>query len=340
MLEIDFARFADGTDGGAALRSIIAAAGDIAAHSNRDAVDFLSGKVGLRSLATRNEDYYRLAYHYDVALAQAYLDEPQAAIENIDKSGILPFDGGDLIFSEAQHRSLEIAAQQDESIAKHVPTVFMSAMPRAASAALVSTISALFQCPIVRASVGRFPHYYLVPFWVRRLSRGGCVLHDHFGADQFNGTVLSECGIRTVFLMIRDPRASAASYVQHVHRALGTPVTEDAIRHAFEMLYIPWLRRWRDYGATSQEVNVIWLRSADVTASAASLRSTIEKIIENLEPSWPGWQRPDLSTLSLADVNFVSGDPNSWRRFVSKPIQAEMWAKVPAETRAMLGLEA
>lgn len=339
MLELDLLRFEADANRDAQLRSIVATARTLAARSNRDATGFLMRTVGLRPLPTRNEDYYDLALNYSLALIYAYLDEPAAASEHLERSGILPCDGGDLIFSEAQHRGLEIAAQQETSLEANAPAVFLASMPRSASAALSSTISEHFGCPIVRASLGRFANYYLVPFWVRRLSRGGCVLHDHFGAGKFNQKVLTDCGIRSVFLLIRDPRAAAVSFAVHAQEQYGAAFGEGVVLRVFESMYLPWLVEWQEYAASSREVRVVWLRSQDVTAGTDSLRAVIGQIVASLAPTAPSWRSPDLSAISLADANFVSGTFDGWRKSVSKSGQDRMWSSIPVLFREMLELK-
>jgi len=338
VLELDLLRFEEEADRDAQLRSIATTARTLASRSNREANNFLMRAIGLRALPTRNEEYYDLALNYSLALTYAFLDEPGMASEHLERSGILPYDGGDLIFSEAQHRGLEIAAKQEASLEAKVPAVFLASMPRSASAALSSTISEHFGCPIVRASLGRFSNYYLVPFWVRRLSRGGCVLHDHFGAERFNREVLADCGIRNVFLLIRDPRAAAASYVTLDQKHNGKAVSEELILNVFETMYLPWLTQWQEYAVSSNDVRVIWLRSQDVTAGNDSLRAVMEQIVMSLAPTAPDWRPPDFSTISLAEANFVSGTSDGWRQLVSKSGQERMWSRIPVLFRDMLEL--
>lgn len=335
MLELDLSRLSDRA---AYLRSIATNASAIAKRSNREAVNFLLHAIGVRAAITRNESYYEHELNYSLALAYAYLDEPEAAAELLERSGVLPFDGGDLLFSQAQRRSLDLADLQEASLMRQVPCVFLSSMPRAASSALASTIAEEFGCPILRASLGRFPNWHLMPFWVRRISRGGCVLHDHFGADEFNRMTLSRCGIRTVFLLIRDPRAAAASAVQFGQQFDGIAVSEEHILHVFESMYLPWLINWEEYATSSNDVKVVWLRSMDVTAGDEPLRAVMNQIVASLAPSAPSWQPPDLSTLSLADANFVSGTPDGWRKLVSKSGQERMWSKMPVRLRELLEL--
>lgn len=333
MLELDLLRLSD--DAGP-LRAI--ATNARAKRSNRDAVNFLLHEIGVRASATRNESYYQDELNYSLALAYAYLDEPDAAADFLERSGVLPFDGGDLLFSEAQRRGLDLFDLQEASIARRVPCVFLASMPRAASAALASTIAQEFGCPSLRASLGRFPNWYLVPAWVRRISRGGCVLHDHFGADQFNRKVLSDSGVRSIFLLIRDPRAAAVSYVLHVQKSDGAPIDEERILHVYETKYLPWLIDWEDYAASTNDVRVVWLRSMDVTAGAESLRAVMMQIVTSLAPSAPSWKPPNLSALSLADANFVSGTSDGWRKLVSKAGQERMWSRLPVRFRDMLEL--
>ena len=198
----------------------------------------------------------------------------------------------------------------------------------------------------MRASIGEFPNYYLMPSWVRRVSRGGCVLHDHFGAQEFNRQTLSDCGITTVFVLVRDPRAAAASVVQFGQSvaqfgqsAGGPDASEEEIMGVFENCYVPWLCEWEEYAASSPTTEVVWLKSGDVTAGQAQLQLVVERIIETLVRSAPLWQPPDLSKVSLANANFVSGTPDGWRRSVSKSSQERMWSTIPATFRDMLELE-
>jgi len=107
-------------------------------RSNREAVEFLIRSIDLRTLHTRDEGYYSEAANYVFALLDAHLEEPEIASELISRSNVLPFDGGNLIFSEAVTRSLHWPRKQEEALARYVPLMFLSTMPRAASAAWVS----------------------------------------------------------------------------------------------------------------------------------------------------------------------------------------------------------
>jgi hypothetical protein len=338
VLEMDLLRYEKDADGGAQLRSIVATARTLAARSNRDATDFLMRSVGLRGSPTIGEEYYDLAFNYSLALIYAYLDEPAAASEHLQRSGALPYGGGDLVFSEAVQRGMEISAKQEASLQAKVPAVCVASMPRSASAALSSTISEHFGCPIVRASLGRFPNYYLTPFWARRLLRGGCVLHDHFGADEFNQKILADCGIQSIFVLIRDPRAATVSAIALGQKHDGTSPSENHILDVFETMYLPWLIKWQEYAANSIGVRITWLRSQDVTAGTDSLRAVIKQIVAELAPTSPSWHPPDLSTVFLANANFVSGTSDGWRKSVSKAGQERMWSRIPVLFRNILEL--
>jgi hypothetical protein len=342
VLELNLWRFShDDPDRVSKLKSIVSGGKSIAERSNREAARFLMESISLGPLHTRNDSYFAEAVDYMMALLHAHLDEPEAAGDFMRRSNVLPFDGGAVIFSEAVTRALQLSERQEEGLRRHAPAVFLSSMPRSASAALASTIAELFECPIMRASIGGFPDNYLVPFWVNRLSRGACVLHDHFGPNEFNRLTLSRCGIRTVFVLIRDPRAAAVSAVQHSDRSHrgSMPVTEENILTHYERAYLPWLRNWDEYAASQNSAEVVWLRSGDVTAGNVQLRAVIEKMIEPLMKLEPDWRPPDLSKLVLADANFVTGSADGWRNFVSKSAQERMWAGVPPRFREMLELK-
>lgn len=213
MFEINFlSMFERDANAADRLRAIVARTDAMAGDSKRAATAFLMDEVGLITDSTRNEAWYELALNYSLALAHIFLDEPEQAAPRMARSGVLPGGGGAFVFSEAVSRGLSLAAAQEDAMARHAPTVILSSMPRAASAALATTLGDLLGAPAMRASAGRFPDHYLMPCWLERLARGGAILHDHFGAGPFNLSQIRGGALGTVFVLLRDPRAAAVSF--------------------------------------------------------------------------------------------------------------------------------
>jgi hypothetical protein len=338
MYEIDFLSLVEKDETGEARLRTMMVAAEGASKSARSVVSDLTSAIGLITDSTRNESYYRGALDYTLGLAYAYLRDFERAAVHIEASQVLPAGGGDWIFSEAVVRSLELAQRQMAAVERGVPSILLSSMPRAASAALTQTLAKLFGVPLARASAGRFPHYGLVPFWTSRLARGGVVLHDHFGANTYNLQVLRDIGVRRVPVLVRDPRAAAASLVKHFQSRDGADAGERAIVDAFEHKYMPWLLEWLK-AAEGSTVGVDWIRSSDVVKNADSLSAVVLELINGLSQDAPQWVPPSTAMIALAQANVVTASPEEWRKHVSRDAQRAMWAKIPDELRHLLELE-
>lgn len=326
MFEINFlSMFEREDDAAGRLRTIVERVEAMAGHGSRAATTYLMDEVGLITDSTKNEAWYEQALNYSLALAHIFLDEPEEAAGRLARSGVLPGGGGAFVFSEAINRGLALAGPQEAAIARHVPTVILSSMPRAASAALATTLSVEFGAPAMRASAGRFPDHYLMPCWLARLARGGAILHDHFGAGPFNLAQIRGGAVGTVFVLLRDPRAAAVSFVRHMNARDNSAVSEDYILQVFEQKYLPWVAGWLD-AAAMPDVAVQWIDSYAITSDPETLRRTLAMIVGDLAKKSPLWSPPDMSTLVLAKQNFVSGTTDGWRASVSSKGQERMWA--------------
>jgi hypothetical protein len=296
--------------------------------SNRRAVDFLVQSVGVVAEQTKNEDYFQDALNYLCGLLYAHANMPIEAADAIAASNVLPGSGGDPLFHDAVAESVALAHAQDAAISRGAPAVVLSCMPRAASATLTQTLAKILGAPLFRVSVGWFPNYGLIPAWLRRFLRGGGILHDHFGASDFNLAVLSEFGVRDVPVLVRDPRAAAASYARWVFGA-------DAALHleaCYSEAYIPWLRGW----LTAEErsgIDVHWIRSEDVTSGAESLRAIVTSILDE-----PSLDEDAAERSSLVSANFSIGNPDHWRLLASSDLQSRMWGLIPGEIVELLEL--
>jgi hypothetical protein len=203
-------------------------------------------------------------------------------------------------------------------------------MPRAASAALTQTLAKIIGAPLFRVSLGHFPNYGLVPVWLQRFLRGGGVLHDHFGASDFNLRVLQDFGVQAVNLLIRDPRPAAASYAK---LAFGARATEGDVYSAYKEAYLPWMRGWLDADSRG-DLSIQWIRSADVTSRPDSLRKVLLSILEKAKPHLA----VPLDCVELVRANFSGADPDAWRRCASSDLQEKMWNLLPGELAERLEL--
>src|ERR1700730_9038097 len=217
--------------------------------SNYAANSLFLDRIGLRLQENRDESYQSEALHFHLALLYGWMNQPERAAEHMALSNALPATGGDYLYSEHVRDSLELRKQQQMSRDCGMPPLLIAAMPRSASTTLTQTLSMHLHMPVLRLSVGLVT---LVPSWVKFFADGGALTHDHFTASTFNLRVLGDCGIRDVFIVVRDPRAAAASVISltanHVLRQTGADVPpevdEAEVLYTFARGYVPWLDGW------------------------------------------------------------------------------------------------
>jgi hypothetical protein len=310
--------------------ALVRKARELARSSNRLATEFLVEHIGVRVTHTRNEAYFGEALNYLCAQLCARAQMPKQAAEYMAASHILPGSGGDALFHDAIVNGITLAHAQDEAIAREMPALMLACMPRAASAALTQTLAKITGAPLFRVSLGQFPNCGLVPVWLQRFLQGGAVLHDHFGASDFNIGVLRDFGLNQINLLVRDPRPAAASYARW---GWGARATEGDVYSAYTKSYLPWMQGWLD-AESSGHLSVRWIASTDVTSGPDRLRTVLSSIFDTAGPR----AAVPLDGVELVHANFSGEDPDAWRRWISCDLQKQMWALIPAEIVARLGL--
>jgi hypothetical protein len=281
---------------------------------NRASVEFIVKHIGVRVTTTRNDSYFVDAFNYLCAHLFARANMPNEAAEAIAASKVLPYSEGDVLFHDAVADSIALAHAQDEAIKRGAPAITLASMPRAASAALTQTLARITGAPIFRVSIGEFPNYWLMPAWLKRLTPGGAILQDHFGASKFNLLELHSHGIKSVFVLVRDPRAAAMSYAKW--ECSGQP-TEGIIEEVY-LKYVSWLRDWLE-AERSGKITVRWIRSRDVTHDSTSLKSVLTTMLG------PSRFADRISNASLAVANVTGERSEAWRESVSPQLRDKMW---------------
>ena len=162
------------------------------------------------------------------------------------------------------------------------------------------------------------------------------MLHDHFGASAANLKVLEEGECREIFVLVRDPRAAAASCVNFMFRnhpdASARYLEACIMEHALAGYY-PWLAEWIT-AAQNSALRVRWIKSADVRANMVS---TITSILEHLQPLYPPVVDL-LNSVKEVKANFVAGLDDAWRSSVSPSNQARLWEAIPPGAIELLDL--
>jgi hypothetical protein len=291
----------------------------------RSGVNALLNAIGVRC-PPGDENYYVNALNYYLGIVHAHARQPELAIEHLHRSGVLPSFGGDQTFDDQIATSLTLGAEMERARERGLPTFLIAAMPRSASATLVQSLAALLSMPILRASVGALPDYYLVPNWLNRVSPGGAVLHDHFGAGWFNRQVMKEGGVRAVFVLVRDPRAAALSFAEFRYRDWGE-LPEHVVLEVLKNQYIPWLSDWLAL-SKAEGVRIDWISSSAVRTDLAGTWREIGRMMVNDYPAL----EPYLDELpEIRRANYRHGGDQRWRQQLSKPVQEQMWAAIPRD---------
>lgn len=286
-----------------------------------------------------NESYFTEALAFHLAQTYAHLGRSREMVDCIERSGTLPADGGDLLFPDHVARSLSLLEHREAARARGVPAFLIASMPRAASTSLTQSLARSLDMPVLRVSLGHFPDCMLAPSWLNSASPGGAVLHDHFGATPENLATLRSCGASEVFVLVRDPRAAAASTVDFGASRRGQPIDDaqwtanvlDTYRHFF----IPWLEGWIAAASTG-DLHVRWIQSRLVRTDLAQVW---REVLSALAPLYPSLNsKLDLPPTEVR-TNFVHGQDDRWRRRVGDAEREDMWAALSPAAIELLQLE-
>ena len=177
-----------------------------------------------------------------------------------------------------------------------------------------------------------------MPRWLNAFSRGGAILHDHFGAEPFNLKTLREGGVLDVFVRIRDPRAAAASAIYRHDRNLGIPGDTDAESRVLSLCvesFIPWLTKWIA-AATAVESG---LRIHFLTQPSKLICEAAWEILSTLSSEYPILDEHLKSSLPEVTANFVTGDAEAWRKGIGSSGQEQLWEAIPQSAKVLLALQ-
>ena len=307
-------------------------------RGNRAGNQLIVDRFGLEARIEKNESYWGEALDYHLGLLYAHIGEPELAALHFDRSGTYPGHGGNQLFHDHQHDSLELHRQQMQAKDRGIPSILLASMPRSASASLTQTLATILGVPLMRVSCGRFPNFYLIPRWVNCFTPGGAVLHDHFGAIPFNLKTLHDCAVRQIFVRVRDPRPAAASWLNLSRRRHGAPVDdnyESGLIAFCEQYFVPWLNGWI---AASSDVaaglKIHWL-----TQPANVISEMAREVLTVLAPQYPTLEQYLRADVAEVSANFVTGDEEAWRKSIGPRGQERLWNAIPQDVKDFLALQ-
>jgi hypothetical protein len=312
-------------------------------QGNRAGNQTIIDGVGLDVRLERDEAYCAEALDYHLGILYAHVGKPGMAAYHFEMSKTHPASGGNQIFSDFQQDSLELRGHQERAIERGLPSIVLASMPRSASASLTQTLATALDIPIMRASSGQYPNFYLIPRWFDSFFRGGAVLHDHFGAIPLNLEILRKAGVRNIFVRVRDPRAASASAAHLSDRkarinnlaANGDVIAFEAqlIWHC-EQTFIPWLMAWIEAAADS----TLGLSIHFLTKPSAATEETAREVLSVLSQEHQVLAQYVAIDFPKVAANFVTGDEEGWRKGTSPATQERLWNAIPQNIKDFLQL--
>jgi hypothetical protein len=308
-------------------------------EGGRSANEFLIKALGIGVSADFNESYFAEALHYHSGLTYGYCAEPERMAEQIRLSRTMPGPYSDQLFSDHVNSSHVTRDRQEHGIRRGMPAILFCCMPRSASATITHILGRVFDLPVLRFSIGRFPDAYIAPSWLDMFLEGGAINQDHVGPSDFNFGVLSGRNLSNLFILVRDPRAAARSQVHFDGRVTGiagpleTRIERECVSH-----FIPWLQRWIDHAKSStSRFRIHWLFYRDVCNDPAAVVRKVARIFQSDYPvisSYVDCERvPDLK------LHFVTGDDDAWRAEVSEDVRRRLWSACTPDIKSLLQLQ-
>jgi hypothetical protein len=305
---------------------------------SREAIEYLIGKLGLEVSSDLDETYLGEAINYHLGSLFAYASEPEKMAEHISLSHTMPGPDDDLLFSDHVNASRLTNYQQRRGIERRMPPILVSCMPRSASATFTHILGKVFDIPVLHLSMGRFPKYFLAPSWLDMFLEGGAVTQDHFGANDFNIGVLSARGERDVFVLIRDPRAAARSWVHYTGAGAESDQSLEArIEQTCLLQFIPWLQNWIDRSKSSSvPLRIHWITFREIREDPAAALRKLVGVLQQNYPSLSAYaDRLDVPDIR---IHYVTGDDEAWRMEVGEAAQRRLWSACTPEIRSLLTL--
>ena len=165
----------------------------------------------IRAIVQRNaQDMRSRAVLVNLLLAQGRAGEAEAMIEGL----ILPLN-------PMRADPVEFAARRDGGIARGLPPMIISTLPKSASESIWNKLAqglGLAQCYL---SLGLFPDCALVPSRVAEAAKGGITVKEHIGPSAHNIATLSRNRIDRLVVHHRDPRQATLSWAHFVRDDVG-----------------------------------------------------------------------------------------------------------------------
>ncbi|MDX2074218.1 MAG: hypothetical protein SFX19_07650 [Alphaproteobacteria bacterium] len=308
----------------------------------QEAVSFFRNAVPLLVPPDCSKDYYQLVAKYQLALGLCALGEQAEAAHLMNETGTMSCgERENPFFSEHQYFALYLRSQQEAAMAAGKPSVILTALPRSASGFLSYAIAEILGVPVLRASMGSFPHHAVVRNWAQNIAQGGAVTHEHFDGSEQNINQLLQAGVKKIYVQIRDPRAAAWSYLHHTassYRQRGETVTLEDIMHTeYYPHAIAWIESWLDAQKKfKDEIAIEFLPYDEVVGDTRSV--LLRLLTGQYQPEIDQYMKKTVAA-DFKPMHFRKGQQEEWRSHFSETLQEEAWSQTPQEIRELLKMK-
>lgn len=294
--------------------------------------------------AHTSEDAWEHCVHYNLALALGQAQRFDEARKHMDLS--LLWAGGDtdaFIYPERARLGDQLQAQQEEAIARGVPSLLITSLPKSASAFISTALAEIQETPVFRAACSPDMKLgWVLSRWAAQLDRGGAVTHDHYPAENGNLQALAEAGVGRVYVQIRDPRAALWSNYHHeLANALNShrKVSTDALISTWYQAAVQWVEGWRRAAENSLGVRIEFITFDEVRSAPAE---TLSRLLADAGSTYGARDVDEYlarrATQGRKPENFRVGEPDDWRTHIPERVQAKMWDETPESVRDLLGM--
>ena len=111
--------------------------------------------------------------------------------------------------------------EQEDAIARGIPPIFINTILKSGTGFFTKVFKDQLHMPQFFTTLRGSPNDYILPTYMKKFARGGAITVQHLDASAANLDTLADCGVKKIFLHIRDPRQATVSYLHHLENNLS-----------------------------------------------------------------------------------------------------------------------
>lgn len=311
----------------------------------------------LRGDFVRAEEFYRQALtlapedmvcHAELALVLRAQDKIMDALPHFEA-------GVDYFYVNTE-------GQQQAAIENGVPAIFSSFLWKSGGTFLANTIHSLTGAPVTMYTAQLQYNYfftYLIESGLRKFLRGGSFAHNHIPATEYNLDIMKRCGVKKIWIHLRDPRQVLVSSFFHTKgEGQGQGAVADQRREeAFKLVDYAVAHYGAKEGITTEwmidnhyktTLNWIsdWLKASEepwLEVFFTTFEEMVKDEVAFVARVFDYWGVPSHIAIKVQkdkpEDRFRKGKVDEWRSFLEQEHQEILTERMPKEFFARFGWE-